>query len=103
MDARTVTALDAITAFAVPSPSRSSQSDRFFQLWLPRPVAGRADRSAYFGVDSYVRYPALSAVGSSQPRSLGVTCQCRIPGALPKWEITYSLTLMCIVFGASRV
>jgi len=30
-----VTALDAITAFAVPNPNYSSQSRRFFQVWLP--------------------------------------------------------------------
>ena len=30
----TVTALDAITAFAVPNPNNSSQSSRFFQVWL---------------------------------------------------------------------
>jgi hypothetical protein len=30
----TVTALDAITAFAVPNPNYSSQSRRFFQVWL---------------------------------------------------------------------
>jgi hypothetical protein len=29
----TVTALDAITAFAVPTPNYSSQSRRFFQVW----------------------------------------------------------------------
>ena len=34
MDACTVTALDAITAFAVPNPNNPSQSRRFFQVWL---------------------------------------------------------------------
>src|SRR5271169_4371012 len=34
VEARTVTALDAITAFAVPNPNRPSQSRRFFQVWL---------------------------------------------------------------------
>ncbi len=34
MDACTVTASDAITAFAVPNPNYSSQSRRFFQVWL---------------------------------------------------------------------
>jgi len=33
VEARTVTALDAITAFAVPNPNYSSQSRRFFQVW----------------------------------------------------------------------
>ena len=35
----TVTALDAITAFAVPNPNFSSQSGRFFRVWLPVRVA----------------------------------------------------------------
>ena len=35
----TVTALDAITAFAVPNPNCSSQSRRFFQVWLLPGVA----------------------------------------------------------------
>jgi len=35
VDACTVTALDAITAFAVPNPNCPSQSRRFFQVWLP--------------------------------------------------------------------
>jgi hypothetical protein len=34
VEACTVTALDAITAFAVPNPNYSSQSRRFFQVWL---------------------------------------------------------------------
>ena len=34
VEARTVTALDAITAFAVPNPNCPSQSRRFFQVWL---------------------------------------------------------------------
>jgi hypothetical protein len=34
VEACTVTALDAITAFAVPNPNCPSQSCRFFQVWL---------------------------------------------------------------------
>jgi len=45
----TVTALDAITAFAVPNPNSSSQSRRFFQVWLLFGLPRRADHSAYFG------------------------------------------------------
>jgi hypothetical protein len=33
VDACTVTALDAITAFAVPNPGDTSQRSRFFQVW----------------------------------------------------------------------
>ena len=46
----TVTALDAITAFAVPNPNCPSQSRRFFQVWLPVGLPRRADHSAYFGL-----------------------------------------------------
>ena len=34
--------LDAITAFAVPDPNYSSQSSRFFQVWLPNRSPCRA-------------------------------------------------------------
>jgi hypothetical protein len=50
VDARTVTALDAITAFAVPNPNYPSQSRRFFQVWLLFGLPRRADHSAYFGL-----------------------------------------------------
>ena len=46
MDACTVTALDAITAFAVPNPNCPSQSRRFFQVWLLFGLPRRADHSA---------------------------------------------------------
>jgi hypothetical protein len=50
VEACTVTALDAITAFAVPNPNCSSQSRRFFQVWLLFGLPRRADHSAYFGL-----------------------------------------------------
>ena len=50
VDACTVTALDAITAFAIPNPNYSSQSRRFFQVWLPFGLPRRVDHSAYFGL-----------------------------------------------------
>jgi hypothetical protein len=50
VDARTVTALDAITAFAVPNPNCPSQSRRFFQVWLLVGLPRRADHPAYFGL-----------------------------------------------------
>jgi len=50
MDACTVTALDAITAFAVPNPGVSSQIRRFFRVrsscGSPRPL----DHPAYLGL-----------------------------------------------------
>jgi hypothetical protein len=65
VDASTVTALDVITAFAVPNPSCPLQSIRFLRIWLPFRLPRRADHPAYFGLGSYVRYPALSATGNS--------------------------------------
>jgi hypothetical protein len=50
VEARTVTALDATTAFAVPNPNRSSQNSRFFRVWLLDELPRRADHSAYFGL-----------------------------------------------------
>src|SRR6266849_10858381 len=50
VDACTVTALDAITAFAVPNPNCPSQSRRFFQVWLLFGLPRQADHSAYFGL-----------------------------------------------------
>jgi hypothetical protein len=50
VEACTVTALDAITAFAVPNPNCPSQSRRFFQVWLLSGLPRRANHSAYFGL-----------------------------------------------------
>ena len=66
MEARTVTALDAITAFAVPNPNCPSQSRRFFQVWLPCRVARRADHSAYFGLAKfYLSQPFQPSTGAT--------------------------------------
>jgi len=53
VEACTVTAPDAITAFAVPNPNSSSQSSRFFQVWLPCGSPRRANHSAYFGLAKF--------------------------------------------------
>ena len=50
VEACTVTALDAITAFAVPNPNFPSQSRRFFQVWLLFGLPRRVNHSAYFGL-----------------------------------------------------
>jgi len=50
VEACTVTALDAIAAFAVPNPNCPSQSRRFFQVWLLFGLSRRADHLAYFGL-----------------------------------------------------
>jgi len=54
VDACTVTALDAITAFAVPNPNCPSQSRRFFQVWLLFGSPRRANHSAYFGLAKFL-------------------------------------------------
>jgi hypothetical protein len=62
----TVTALDAITAFAVPNPNFSSQSRRFFQVWLPAGSPRRADHSAYFGLAKfYFSQPFQPSTGAT--------------------------------------
>jgi hypothetical protein len=53
VDACTVTAFDAITAFAVPNPNFSSQSRRFFQVRMLVESPLRADHSAYFGLAKF--------------------------------------------------
>ena len=65
VDACTVAALDAITAFAVQTPTTPRRVSRFFRVWLssgsPRPT----DHSAYFGLANLIE-PTLSAVDVSQ-------------------------------------
>ena len=53
METCTVTALDAITAFAVPNPNYPSQGRQFFQVWLLVELPRRADHSAYFGLAKF--------------------------------------------------
>ena len=53
VDACTVTALDAITAFAVPNPNRSSQSQSVFSGLVALRVAPLADHPAYFGLAKF--------------------------------------------------
>ena len=59
MDACTVTALDAITAFAVPNPNCSSQIQSVFSGLAVRPgCPGRTNHSVYFGLATiYFRQP----------------------------------------------
>jgi hypothetical protein len=66
VDACTVTAFDAITAFAVPNPNFSSQSRRFFQVWLLFGLPRRADHSAYFGLAKfYLSQPFQPSTGAT--------------------------------------
>jgi hypothetical protein len=50
VDARTVAAPDAITAFALPNPDCSSQGSRFFRVWWLDELPRRVDHPAYFGL-----------------------------------------------------
>jgi len=77
VEACTVTALDAITAFAVPNPNFSSQSRRFFQVRMPVELPLRANHSAYFGLAKFYFKPTLSAVDASHPKQFLQSCQCR--------------------------
>jgi hypothetical protein len=45
---------DVITAFAVPNPNHSSQSYRFFQVWLLSRLLGWADYPIYFGLANFI-------------------------------------------------
>jgi len=67
VEACTVTALDAITAFAVPNPNYSSQSRRFFQVWLLFGLPRRANHSAYFGLAKF--YLSQPFQPSTEPNS----------------------------------
>ena len=77
MEACTVTALDAITAFAVPNPNCPSQSRRFFQVWSPSELPRLADHPAYFGLAKVYFGPTLSAVDARESKRYVKKCQCR--------------------------
>ena len=83
MDACTVTASDAITAFAVPNPNYSSQSRRFFQVWLLFGLPRRADHSAYFGLANFYLsqpfQPSTEANLESCSKIVNARFQCNRP------------------------
>jgi hypothetical protein len=54
VEACTITAPDAITAFAVPNPNHSSQSCRFFQVWRPGRLPHRSDHPIYFRLVNFI-------------------------------------------------
>jgi hypothetical protein len=86
VDACTVTALDAITAFAVPNPDCPSQSRRFFQVWLLFGLPRRADHSAYFGLAKFYLsqpfQPSTGATLESCLRIVNALFQCNRPFAI---------------------
>ena len=66
VDACTVTALDAITAFAVPNPNCSSQSQSVFSGLAARPVALSSGSLSLHRIDNVLFSPTLSAVDGRQ-------------------------------------
>jgi len=81
VDACTVTALDAITAFAVQNPNYSSQSRRFFQVWLsvgsPAVLITQLIRTG-----KVLFKPTLSSVDGSNLRDLLEDCPTPFFGAI---------------------
>ena len=86
MEACTVTALDAITAFAVPNPNCSSQSRRFLQVWLLFGLPRRTDHSAYFGLAKFYLsqpfQPSTGATLESWTKIVNASFQCNRPVAM---------------------
>ncbi|MGB0018435.1 MAG: hypothetical protein WBQ12_17145, partial [Candidatus Sulfotelmatobacter sp.] len=82
VEACTVTALDAITAFAVPNPNCPSQSRRFFQVWLLFGLPRRADHPAYFGLAKFYLtqpfQPSTNATLEICLKIVNVRFQCKV-------------------------
>jgi hypothetical protein len=82
----TVTALDAITAFAVPNPNCLSQVQSVFSGLAARPVSLGADHSAYFGLAKfYLSQPFQPSTGVKVRICLGIVndifrCNCALAG-----------------------
>jgi len=100
VEACTVTALDAITAFAVPNPNCPSQSRRFFQVWMLFGLPRRADHSAYFGVAKFYLsqpfQPSTQANLESCSKTVNARFQCNRPIAMdqkPEMQTIQSLSL----------
>jgi hypothetical protein len=83
VEACTVTALDATTAFAVPNPNCPSQGRRFFQVWLLFGLPRRADHSAYFGLAKFYLsqpfQPSTDANLESCSKIVNARFQCNRP------------------------
>ncbi len=98
METCTVTALDAITAFAVPNPNFSSQSRRFFQVWLPVELPRRADHSAYFGLAKfYLSQPFQPSTGATLEicsKIVNALFWCNSPSALDQKRESQPIELL---------
>jgi len=82
VEACTVTALDAITVFAVPNPNFSPQSRRFFQVRIPVELPLRADHSVYFGLAKFYLsqpfQPSTRVTLNTYFRVVNAAFQCKI-------------------------
>jgi hypothetical protein len=76
VDACTVTALDAITAFAVPNPNCSSQSQSVFSGLVALRVAPVSRSLSLLRTGKVLIKPTLSAVDVSHLKQLRHRCQC---------------------------
>src|SRR5262245_33144331 len=77
VDACTVTALDAITAFAVPNPNCSSQRQSVFSGLAARPVSLPSESPSLLRISNVLFSPILSAVDGRHPKYSAIQCQCR--------------------------
>jgi hypothetical protein len=76
VDACTVTALDAITAFAVPNPNCSSQNQSVFSGLATLRVAPVSRSLSLLRTGKVLIKPTLSAVDVSHVKQLLHRCQC---------------------------
>ena len=76
MDACTVAALDVITAFAVPNPNCSSQSQSDFSGLVALQVAPASRSLSLLRTGKILFKPTLSAVDGSQVKRSLHQCQC---------------------------
>jgi hypothetical protein len=94
VDACTVTALDAITAFAVPNPNCSSQSQSVFSGLVARPVTLPSKSLSLLRIGKVLFLPTLSAVDVCKIKQLPADCQCRF--SVQRLRIKSALTGIAI-------
>jgi hypothetical protein len=75
VDACTVTALDVITAFAVPNLNCSSQSQSIFRVWRQHRVASLRLSLGLLRIGNVLFSPTLSTVPASHIKVLPRACQ----------------------------
>ena len=100
MEACAVTALDAITTFAVPNPNCPSQSRRFFQVWLLFGLPRQADHSAYFGLAKfYLSQPFQPSTGATLEicsKIVNALFQCNLSAAMDRNPETQPIELLSL-------